>query len=308
MPGAEKPTSERGYALIGLAVLSGHMGDYYDERARAEEALRLYGEIGADISSLAYAQGALALGMQMTGESAAATQAVREVEALIDKVPSGTGVRPLTMMVTGIVSTAQGDFETAVHWIEASLAEYRRIKDTWGTSQTLNVLGDIYRITGDLSKSLAYYEESLVLYRELDSKSDIPSSLHNIGHVVLALGDADRAEALFKESLALHQERGNRHGVVEALLGFAGVAAARGDSARAARLFGASDDLLKMQKLPLWPAEQADYDRNFNLARKGIDEAAWQAAWREGQAMSVDEAVAYALEGDASRASTPLAS
>jgi hypothetical protein len=37
-------------------------------------------------------------------------------------------------------------------------------------------------------------------------------------------------------------------------------------------------------------------------ARKQVDEATWTAAWEEGRAMNLDQAIAYALEEPISQA------
>jgi hypothetical protein len=45
--------------------------------------------------------------------------------------------------------------------------------------------------------------------------------------------------------------------------------------------------------------DQPVHERNVAAARAQIDEAVWEAAWAEGKAMSLEEAVEYALrEGD----------
>ena len=38
------------------------------------------------------------------------------------------------------------------------------------------------------------------------------------------------------------------------------------------------------------------YERHLAFAQMHLDEAAWQAAWAEGHAMTLEQAVAYALE------------
>ena len=46
----------------------------------------------------------------------------------------------------------------------------------------------------------------------------------------------------------------------------------------------------------LSPAGEADFKRNFTLARAQVDEHTFQEAWEEGMAMTLEQAVAYALE------------
>jgi hypothetical protein len=43
------------------------------------------------------------------------------------------------------------------------------------------------------------------------------------------------------------------------------------------------------------PADRAEYDRNVAAARAHLPATAFAAAWAEGQAMSLEQAVTYAL-------------
>jgi hypothetical protein len=124
--------------------------------------------------------------------------------------------------------------------------------------------------------------------------------LHNLGYVVLRQGDGQQAAALFEESLVLYQDLKRKHGVTECLIGLAGVAAVSGQpttARRAARLFGAAERLLEATGGGLAAADQAEHDRYVALARDQLDEAAFAAAWAEGRAMAMEQAIAYALEG-----------
>jgi hypothetical protein len=44
--------------------------------------------------------------------------------------------------------------------------------------------------------------------------------------------------------------------------------------------------------------DQVEIDRYLANARKQLDQAAFQTAWEEGRAMSLEEAVGYALGRD----------
>ena len=71
---------------------------------------------------------------------------------------------------------------------------------------------------------------------------------------------------------------------------------AAGDLARAARLFGAEAAARGGAQVegPLSAVAQR-YADDVAAARAGLGETAFQAAWAEGAAMTLEEAVAYAL-------------
>jgi hypothetical protein len=84
--------------------------------------------------------------------------------------------------------------------------------------------------------------------------------------------------------------------VQSALEGFACLAAARGEAERAARLWGAAQVLHETKDIPRDTDFLAEADARISAVRSGMGEEAWEEAWRKGRAMTLDEAVSYALE------------
>jgi tetratricopeptide (TPR) repeat protein len=196
-----------------------------------------------------------------------------------------------------MVLAGGGEIDLAQAKMAEALVLFRQVGDRWGTSQVLNAMGDIARALGDNDRASTLYTESLQLYRQLGVKRDIPASLHNLGHVALARGDNLKAKEFFKESLTLHQELGNKHGITESLVGLAGVAANQ-EPVRAARLLGSSAALREALGRSMWPVEQLAFEHNLSVIKAQLDDATWQAAWNEGQAMSMERAIRFALEGE----------
>ena len=63
-----------------------------------------------------------------------------------------------------------------------------------------------------------------------------------------------------------------------------------------ARLWGAAAALREEIGAPLPAHERRHYEEAQASARGRLDEAMWAAAWAEGRAMPLEQAVAYALE------------
>jgi hypothetical protein len=74
------------------------------------------------------------------------------------------------------------------------------------------------------------------------------------------------------------------------------VAAAERQTGRAARLLGGADALFEVINADLDPAERDLHEHTPTDVRGRLGEEAFAAAWAEGRAMSVPEAVAYARE------------
>ena len=77
----------------------------------------------------------------------------------------------------------------------------------------------------------------------------------------------------------------------------AGITARRGSRGRrAAILVGATDALLAATNTRLWMMQRRIYEQATTAARTQLGEQQFEAARREGSAMSVQQAVAYAVE------------
>jgi hypothetical protein len=103
---------------------------------------------------------------------------------------------------------------------------------------------------------------------------------------------------LYEESLGLVRALGDKPGIAGSLAVLVALAVATSQIERAVRLSGAVDALLQALGSVLEPLERGLYDTAVNAARAQLDAATFDALWAEGQAMTLEQAVAYALRGD----------
>ena len=122
------------------------------------------------------------------------------------------------------------------------------------------------------------------------------TALLGLGIVETRRGDHGRAKTLLEEGLVLSRKLGSMVNAAEILETLAEMAGALGEGTRAARLWGAADALREVTGSPWAPQERRLHEPYLAAVRSGVDEADWRAAWEEGRAMTLEEAVAYALE------------
>ena len=67
---------------------------------------------------------------------------------------------------------------------------------------------------------------------------------------------------------------------------------------RAARLLGAAASVREETNAPLLAAEQQSLNATTALAHEKCGDAPFEPAWAEGRAMSIERAIAYALQPD----------
>jgi hypothetical protein len=128
----------------------------------------------------------------------------------------------------------------------------------------------------------------------------ISATLEIRGLVAIRENDLAGARAMFRESLEIRRELGDRRGVSDSLTGFAALAFREAAHLRVARLLGAARRILDTIGGFAPQCETQERDIWINAARDALGAEAFDAYWAEGQAMSLEEAISYALEeGDA---------
>ena len=191
----------------------------------------------------------------------------------------------------------QREYVRAKALLEEGLARFQQLDDKGGIQDALHVLGINARLQGDFARALELEQESLALSRELGIKA-IHTVLIGLGYIAQRQGDGARARRCFAEALALCREFGDQRWLPLCLAGLAGVAGMVGQPLRAARLFGTAEALAELLDAPPTAIHQMEIDRNVAIARAQLDEATFAEAWAEGRTMTLELAIASALEED----------
>ncbi len=281
-------------ALIGFGDMGRQGGDYARAAALLEESVALSRARG-DAAGLAYALGHLALVTRERGGYARAAALYTESVPLCRAAGDTSGVAWWTLGL-GDVARDRGDAVRATALCAESLALFRALDEGAGIGYCLNNLALAAHLQGDAARAAALCAEGLAVFEEVGDPWGRAEVLASAGIVARARGDLDGAGAVGAESLALSRAGGPRWLVVAAVEGLAGVAEARGAAARATRLWGAAAAARAALSAPPWPAFRVAHAADVAAARAALGEEAFAAAWAAGQALSLDEASAAALD------------
>jgi predicted ATPase/class 3 adenylate cyclase len=234
----------------------------------------------------------------------------------------------------GRVSYNLGDFARAFTLFEESMAIQQALGDRYAIAGVHFDLGVAAYYQGDFPRATSNLERMVALCRELGDRGGIPAGLIHLAGVAGHQGDYQRARDLLDEALALYREQGDlepalvlrfegqlacqqsewgiaqrayraslqawqaldvKWEVAACLEGLGWVAAGQGDSRQAARLWGAAAELRAQLGAPLLPVDKAWYEALLARVRVMLGEAAFAAAWDEGQAMPLEQVIAEAL-------------
>jgi hypothetical protein len=176
------------------------------------------------------------------------------------------------------------------------LARSREEGHFWGVPYALHCLGWAAYRRGEYGPAAARQEQALARIRQTGYRWGIARVLAGLGCVVQARGEYERAATYLREALQSSHALGARGLLAEALGGMAWVAVAEGQAARAARLGGAAEALREVLGAALYPLLSPGHDQAVAAMRGALGVEAFAAAWAEGRALPLDEAVALALE------------
>jgi hypothetical protein len=149
------------------------------------------------------------------------------------------------------------------------------------------------------------------MHQGISNRSRLIWSLNYLGTMGRYDGDVQAAQAFHIRSLTIGRELAYYRGIAACLESVAGLAAVRQQPDRAARLCGAAESLRARVGYLRRPFDQADLQATLAAARAALGPEAFAAAWSEGRATSLDQAVQYASSGATegrgeSRASPPF--
>jgi len=193
------------------------------------------------------------------------------------------------------VPAYEGDIPGAVVMIEQARAMFEVLEMPRGVADCLWILGISARLQGDIPGSRALAEESLRLHRRAGDLFGVTDALHTLGRTAFAEGDLATAAASFLEALDNDEQVGNRTGMAIVMDNLAAKASAEGRHVRALRLGGASH-AIKEKAGGHAPPPLIDLPDPRESAGEALGEAAVAAAWEEGRAMTLEQAVAYARQ------------
>lgn len=195
----------------------------------------------------------------------------------------------------GNVCILEGDYPRAKVLFEECLSLDRELGDKEGIAFSLGWLADLEHHQDRTEPARVLWEQALVLHRELGDKRSVALTVHNLSEVALLQGDYAQALALSRESLSLFHELEDQWSIVYTLRTLAQLSDISGDSERATRLLASAEALCNVVGAIATGEVQEKVATILATARATLGEATFQAAWAHGEAMTLEQSVAYAL-------------
>jgi predicted ATPase/class 3 adenylate cyclase len=237
------------------------------------------------LGQLAFRQGEYDEAVSLGEEALAISRALREPSVV---------AQHLQRLAHAVGAT--GDVRRSMALHEEASALWRELGNDLGVADTLLDLGLSEQMLGNLDRSAVLLQESLTIYDRVGELAGKSSALLSLGMASLRQGSPANAALLYREGLTIGRHLGDRQVMAWGVLGLAGVAWFRGDHEAASKLLGASEAVLEAMGIAPPPAARQMIDRGVANLRTALGDDALAALRAEGRALSLDAAVALALE------------
>jgi predicted ATPase len=206
----------------------------------------------------------------------------------------------------GAVLHAKGELGSARTLGIEALALARQLDDARTLPGALHNHAVTEWLLGEYEDADAHLSEALELWRVAGSRRQLAHARHNLAQVRVGQDRLDDADALFRQALP-DLLTADKNVFAWALAGMSHLAWHHGDTARAARLLARSEALHREIAYVPPAAYLAIYEQSRNDLHQARTSLAVEAAWLEGEAMSPEDVLDYALQASAPHlASVPI--
>jgi predicted ATPase len=283
--------SFRAKALVAAGRAAAWQFDHPSGIASLEEAAELFRELGDD-EGLGRCLGFLGHARLYTGDSAGAAAVLDDAVELARTTGDRRSLaRALSNAAFAVIEV--GDFDRARAMFEEAAAIGRAEGMRPSEALVTILLGYTATVAGDFELAARRLGEAVALLDELGDTTWTPVAQRYLGLLALLRGEVDEAETVLLTSLREQREHAPQFPYwMEDL---AAVATAKGEALRAATLWGATDSLF--ERFGLVPLEEGRQVRQ--LFRRPVADGAEADALARGRAMTLQQALDYALAGDA---------
>jgi tetratricopeptide (TPR) repeat protein len=191
------------------------------------------------------------------------------------------------------VAVDRGSYHSARALAEEALTIERALPEVPNLT-TFHILGKVFYYLGDYPRAREAFERDMNRRGAVEDTVQA-SNFYWLGNIATATGNYSEARRLCAESMRRRLRINCKLGVAFTLSALVGLAAAQGQPARAARISGSAARLCELSGVPPHRTQEGYILGKLPEIRETLGAATYDAAWAEGQAMTLEQAVAYAL-------------
>ena len=195
-----------------------------------------------------------------------------------------------------LVFALEGEFAFARPILEESMGRLRELGDEHRALQALRAVGWCHSSLGETERAKTIYEELLRGARAEHDEQMEARALSTLAGFATDEGRPLDAIAMLHDAYRLDRDFGDPAEIAIDLAWFARALAFAGRGATAAQLLSCAETMREELGLSHLTWVQGIEDEAMSRVRSQLDDAAVDEAWRRGRTVTVDDAVALAVE------------
>jgi tetratricopeptide (TPR) repeat protein len=199
------------------------------------------------------------------------------------------------LLILGLVLMNEKDFSTSQSTLRESITLFQEVFDEWGAANALMCLSFCLLLNEDVETALSLNQQALAGFQKLGDRYFQCVVLRHYGLASVKQGNLKTAVAALKESLTLAQQFNSRYEIAWTLWRFAEAAKRADQMADAVSLFWAARHMLDLSGA--WQQEdRLEFEKELATCQAVLNATEFAKAVEQGRAMTVDQAIAYALQ------------
>jgi non-specific serine/threonine protein kinase len=226
-----------------------------------------------------------------TKEAILANQALALARELGDKKQIAGSIMEL-----GLVERDFHRYPQAVSFLNEAISLFQALDENLWVYRTSFQLAETHMANGDLKAAKPLWTQGLDWFRQQGDRGHTAWGLEGLGNIARLEGQLQQAAALYRQSLNLKVEVLDKWHIAFSFEALAQLAATQQQFERAAVLWGAAEQLRATLNMSLDPSRRNIYTSLIPNARDQLGAEAFEAAWAQGRALPLEQAIAFALD------------
>ncbi|HUF00058.1 MAG TPA: adenylate/guanylate cyclase domain-containing protein [Anaerolineales bacterium] len=291
----EQQLSALAKALRGLAWLYLSLGDNANAIHRGEESVALYRQ-SLDRRGLSLALLVLAYPLEFQGEREQAETLLLESIEIARAEGYIYGLSWSLCNLARVALDLYQDFDLARSYVEEALRHADEAGFQYQVAMSADILGIIAVHENDYDEARSRFKESLRGFQDVGATFNIILEKSSLAHLERQQRNYARALEYYRETIVAFRDVAQTGAVAHQLECFGFIAIAQDQYERALKLFAAADALREKGGTPMTPDEQVYFDKQLNDLHEKLDPTQFHSIWSRGRAMTMAQAIGFALE------------
>jgi predicted ATPase/class 3 adenylate cyclase len=293
LPAIQAMDIAKAHTLYVGAALADSQSDDWEAERMLETCLALRRDIGNQVDIAATLSTLAAVRLRL-GDATRARAGETEALAIFRQLGDRSG-EAIALLHLGEVCVHTGADDEAREFLEQSLAIAREVAYQETESDCERMLGQIALENSDLAAARGLFGRALEVCTSAGNKRGAAVALWWLGKVDIATGDTAAAQERLGEALRSFQSFEMNAEMLGCLEDHARLARSLGFAEEAVRLYAAVAAVREKLVLPRPPRSDRRWRDDVEALRHALGDAAFDAAWADGQRWEIKEAVRRAL-------------